>query len=119
MLLPGILCNHQCPDELRLGELTSNSWHFGIKLGIAVLINAIAVFCLIMKLASKFWLYRLEKKQADYLQSLDEELEVTDSATLPVMTTNCLIIYAVNILYCGRFSGEFHGTVGSEHFMEC
>ena len=88
MLLPGVLCNHRCPDELRLGELTSNSWHFGIKIGIAALINAIAVFCLIMKLASKFWLYRLEKKQADYLQSLDEELEVTDSATLPVMTTN-------------------------------
>ena len=32
---------------------------------------------------------------------------------------NCLIIYAVDVLYYGKSSGEFHGTVGSEHFMEC
>ena len=90
---PGVLCNPQCPDELRLGELTSNNWHTGIKIGIAVLINAIAVFCVIMKLASKLWLYRLEKKQNDYLQSLDEELEVTDSATLPVMRHQHTVCY--------------------------
>ena len=81
----GALCNSQCPDELQLGVLTSNNWHIGIKIGIAVLINAIAVICVIMKLASKLWLWRLEKKQIDYLHSLDEELEVTDSATMPVM----------------------------------
>ena len=52
-----------------------------------------------MKLASKFWLYRLEKKQADYLQSLDEELEVTDSATLPVMTTNQGRIWGGGVLW--------------------
>lgn len=45
-----------------------------------------------MKLASKFWLYRLEKKQTDYLQSLDDELEAIDSATLPVMN---IIAYSI------------------------
>ena len=89
----GVLCNPQCPDDLRLGELTSNNWHIGIKIGIVVLINAIAVFCVTMKLASKFWLYRLEKKQTDYLESLDDELEAIDSATLPVMRYQHTIDY--------------------------
>ena len=46
-----------------------------------------------MKLASKFWLYRLEKKQTDYLESLDDELEAIDSATLPVMRYQHTIDY--------------------------
>lgn len=48
-----------------------------------------------MKLASKFWLYRLEKKQTDYLQSLDDELEAIDSATLPVMKYYNIIAYSI------------------------
>ena len=80
----GVQCNPQCPDELRLGELTSNNWHFGIKIVIATLIISVAVLCVLMKCAFKLWLYRLEKKQNDYLHSLDEALEDTDGATLPV-----------------------------------
>lgn len=90
----GVLCNRQCPDNFSLGELTSNNWHFGIKIGIAVLIVVIAVLCVMMKLVFRFWLYRLEKKQTNYLDSLDnDELEVTDSATLPVMRYQyCLLL---------------------------
>lgn len=91
----GVLCNSQCPDELRLGDLTSNDWHIGIKIGIAVLVIGIAFFCVIMKLVFWLWLYRLEKKQTDYLHSLDDdELEVTDSATLPVIMRRqyCLLL---------------------------
>ena len=80
----GALCNSQCPDELSLGELTSNNWHIGVKLAIAALINIVALFCVAMKLSFMFWLRQLEKKQRLYLESLDDELESTDEATLPV-----------------------------------
>lgn len=73
-----------CPDQLLLGELTSNNWHLGVKILIAVLINSIALLCVVMKITFVLWLSRLEKKQNNYLESLDEELECTDSATHPV-----------------------------------
>ena len=66
----GSLCNSQCPDRLILGQLSSNNWHLGIKLFIVVLVIIIAVFCFLVKLAFTFWLYQLEKKLNNYLQSL-------------------------------------------------
>jgi hypothetical protein len=54
-----------------------------------------------MKLASKLWLYRLEKKQIGYLQSLDDELEVIDGATLPVMQHQHTVHY-----YCFLHNGD-------------
>lgn len=82
----GVLCNSECPDELNLGDLSSNSWHIGIKLAIAALVVGLALCCVIMKVGFVLWLQRLEKKQRDYLQSLDDELESTDDAILPVNT---------------------------------
>ena len=80
----GVLCNDECPDTLLLGELTSNNWHLGVKILIAVLINGIALLCVVMKITFVLWLSRLEKKQNGYIESADEELECTDSATHPV-----------------------------------
>ena len=69
----GVLCNSQCPSELRLGELVSNSWHLGVKVAIAVLVSGLAVACVAVKLWFCFWILRLEKKQRDYLESLSKE----------------------------------------------
>lgn len=80
----GVLCNAECPDELMLGQLTSNNWHLSVKILIAVLIIGLALLCVMMKITFVLWLYRLEKKQNDYLESVDEELECTDSAAHPV-----------------------------------
>lgn len=69
----GLLCNPQCPDELRLDELTSNNWHFGIKIFIASVVGILAITCVLIKLLFSFWLLRLEKKQSGYLKSLDKD----------------------------------------------
>ena len=60
---------------LRLGELTSNNWHIGIKIFIAVLIVALALTCVAVKILFSLWLVRLEKKQRNYLESFDKQLE--------------------------------------------
>ena len=39
----GSLCNSQCPDELILGEPTSNKWHIGVKLAIVVLVVGLSI----------------------------------------------------------------------------
>ena len=67
-MCPGVLCNSQCPDELRLGELTSNKWHTGLKIFIALLIVIPAVGCIIIKVLFRLWLLQLEKKQEEYLK---------------------------------------------------
>ena len=74
----GILCNSQCPDKLQLTELTSNNWHIGIKIFIAVLITSLAVLCVIIKVLFSFWLLWLEKKQKDHLKSLQKKPKSTD-----------------------------------------
>ena len=80
----GVVCNPQCPEEILFGELTSNSWHVGIKIFIALLIISLGIICVIAKIMFVVWLYRLEKKLKDYLESLDSELESPDYATLQV-----------------------------------
>ena len=64
----GVLCNSQCPDELQLGELTSNNWHTGVKIFIALLIIVPAVVCIIIKVLFRVWLFQLEKQQKEYLE---------------------------------------------------
>ena len=71
-----------------------------------------------MKLASKFWLFRLEKKQTDYLQSLDDELEAIDSATLPVMKYYSLL-YSGDIIELATFSIKINISLNySGHGLE-
>ena len=74
----GFLCNPQCPDEFILGELTSNNWHVGIKILIAILVVGLSAVCISMKVAFMCWLSYLERKQDAYLDSLSlEEIEDT------------------------------------------
>ena len=71
MIIPaGVLCNPQCPDQVLIGELTSNNWHLGVKIFIITLVVGIAVICVIMKLHFDAWLYVLEMKLNRYLDSL-------------------------------------------------
>ena len=72
-LLAGVLCNSQCPDELRLGELTSNNWHTGAKVFIAFIIIIPAVVCIIIKVIFRLWLFQLEKEQKEYLEKKQNE----------------------------------------------
>lgn len=94
----GVLCNSQCPDELRLGELTSNNWHMGIKIFISVLIIGLAVLCVVIKIVFILWLILLEKKQGNYLTSLDDELESTDNTMLPVQNVFERVTYICTIM---------------------
>ena len=88
----GILCNSQCPDELQLGELTSNNWHIGIKIFIAVLITGLAVLCVIIKVLFFFWLRWLEKQQDIHLNSPSyKKLESTDHDTPQVKVLPTLL----------------------------
>ena len=81
-LWPGVLCNSQCPDKLQLGELTSNNWHTGTKVFIALLIIGLAVVCIIVKVVFRLWLFQLEKKQEEYLKQFsdDNDTEVRQSS---------------------------------------
>ncbi len=88
--LSGALCNSQCPDELQLGVLTSNNWHTGAKIFIALLIISLAIICVIVKTWFSCWLIRLEKKQRDYIKSLDEKVECSNQPTLQVQICSFL-----------------------------
>ena len=46
---------------------------------IAALVS-LALFCLVMKTLFTFWLFRLERKQDDYLDTLDEELKISEGS---------------------------------------
>lgn len=69
----GFHCNSQCPDELLVEELTSNSWHIGIKIFIAILFIGLLITCIIMKAIFKLWLVLLERRQNAYLKSLKHD----------------------------------------------
>ena len=86
---------------LLLGELTSNNWHVGVKLFIAVLIIGLGVMCVIFKVMFVAWLYRLEKKLNNYLQSLNSELENPDHNRLQVCTykTSIALFIAISIMF--------------------
>ena len=71
----GSLCNSQCPDELILGEPTSNKWHIGVKLAIVVLVVGLSITCIVIKWMFFVWLHHLEKKLNSYLHSFDNKLE--------------------------------------------
>lgn len=83
-----------------MGELTSDNWHIAVKILLAILINSLTILCVLMKIVFVLWLSRLEKKQADYLNSLDEEFECTDGVTQPVwyIFHSCEIIVGLNII---------------------
>ena len=57
-----------------LGVLTSNNWHYAVKICIASAVLGIGLLSLCMKVLFSLWLFRLEKKQDGYLQQLDEQL---------------------------------------------
>ena len=75
----GPYCNEECPESFTLGELTSNNWPIGVKIVIAIIIVAIGMVCMFMKFLFKIWLFWLEKKQDNYLDSLDVDLETGES----------------------------------------
>ena len=64
-----------CPDSFSLGDLKSNSWPVRAKIAIAAIVIGVGVVCLFMKFMFRLWLYRLEKKQDDYLEQLDSHLQ--------------------------------------------
>ena len=70
LVIPGTLCNRECPDKLLLSGLTSNNWHLGVKIFIVVVIIGISITCVIIKLLFALWLYVMEKKLNDYLHLL-------------------------------------------------
>lgn len=74
-ILLGFICNAQCSGDLRVGELTSNNWHIGVKLFIAALVVGLAVACIALKITFISWLYRLEKRQDEYLDSIEGDEE--------------------------------------------
>lgn len=88
----GVLCNRQCPDMLRLGELTSNRWHLGVKLSIVLLVVGIAAICLIIKVMFAIWLCVLEKKLKYYLHSLYRHVSSPTHAQLQVIMSSIPII---------------------------
>ena len=71
----GSLCNSQCPDELILGEPTSNKWHIGVKLAIVVQVVGLSITCIVIKWMFFVRLHHLEKKLNSYLHSFDNKLE--------------------------------------------
>ena len=69
----------ECPEEFTQGELTSNNWHLGLKITIAILTAGFTVLCLMMKLIFGVWLCWLNWKQNTYLDTLDmDEDEAED-----------------------------------------
>ena len=81
----GVLCNPQCPDQLILGELTSNNWRLGVKVFIVILIVGIGITCVIIKVMFFTWLYVLEKKLSNYLHSLYKKVASPNHAQLQVI----------------------------------
>ena len=81
----GILCNDQCPDQLLLGQLTSDNWPLWSKIFITVLVVGLATVCMLIKMAFVAWVWWLERKQDAYLESLEGDEEETD-AKLQVRT---------------------------------
>ena len=75
-----------CPDQFVLGDLTSNNWPLWMKLVVAGTVMGIAMACLLMKTLFSLWYYRLEKKQDDYLESLDQQL-LSSEASLQVRSS--------------------------------
>ncbi len=68
-------CNDQCPERFTLGELTANNWPLVVKIVIAAVVAAIGLICVFCKFCFKLWLLWLEKKQDNYLEGLDIDLE--------------------------------------------
>ena len=102
-----------------MGELTSNNWHVGVKLFIALLIIGLGVICVIVKVTFVVWLYRLEKKLKDYLQSLDSELENPDHTTLQVKLLSLPFMYAHSKMEAlGCFSTFVASSPGSTHTLK-
>ena len=79
----GLYCNMECPDELQLGELTSNNWPIWARVIIAAVILLLGMLSMLMKMLFAIWLFRLERQQDDYLLTLDNNLAKTE-ATLMV-----------------------------------
>ena len=74
----GVLCNNMCPDELQLGQLTSNNWPVWSKIFIVVLVVGLAVLCILIEVAFIVWLCLLERKQDAYLDELEGDEEQPD-----------------------------------------
>ena len=85
-LCTGILCNGQCPDQLVLGELTSNNWPLWSKIIVAILVVGLAMVCVLIKMAFVIWVWWLERKQDAYLESLEGGDEEDTDAKLQVRT---------------------------------
>ena len=73
-----------------MGVLTSNNWNTGAKIFIALVIISLAVVCVIVKTWFSCWLIRLEKKQRDYIKSLDKKVECANQPTLQVKISSFL-----------------------------
>ena len=80
----GPYCNNMCPDRFVLGELTSNNWPLWAKITISSAVVGTALLCLLGKILFAIWIYQLDKKQDDYLESLDQQLQVAETSALQV-----------------------------------
>ena len=69
-----------CPDRFMVGELTSNNWPVWAKITIASAIIGIALLCLLGKILFALWMYQLDKKQDEYLESLDQQLQTAETS---------------------------------------
>ncbi len=54
------------------------------KITIASAIIGIALLCLLGKMLFDVWMYRLDKKQDEYLESLDQQLQTAETSSLQV-----------------------------------
>ena len=64
----GVFCNQECPDELRLGELTSNNWSSFVKFLISALTISLVIACTVVKVLFIIWRYCwMKKRQEDFL----------------------------------------------------
>lgn len=102
----GFVCNAQCSGDLRVGELTSNNWHLGVKLFIAVLVVGLAVACIALKIVFIYWLYILKKKQDQYLDSLKKE-ENEASLNFPLCDENDAVsVSCLDLCYSVKFGSK-------------
>ena len=115
----------ECPEEFTQGELTSNNWHLGLKIIIAVLIVGVSVLCVVMKLIFGLWLCWLNWKQNTYLDTLDaDEDEAEDKLQVRRMMDSLRILRNLGtttsyILESSVFPIDVFGLVSHKRINKC
>ena len=68
----GPYCTGECPDSFIIIPLTSNNWPGLVKFLIIAVSFTISMACIFMKMLFVLWLFKLERKQLAYLNSLKD-----------------------------------------------